>query len=120
MMVVKAASVIGDRRLLLIPSSYPALCLFGRGRPAPSPLADHHDFDLKALIKRVQAYGRELAEAGEWCRKYRVSRKDSDLHQVPLQPFHRQKQAAALAFQSLLGPLSWTIRACEAEQELPG
>lgn len=29
-----------------------------------------------------QAYGRELAEAGEWCRKYRASRKDSDLHQA--------------------------------------
>lgn len=29
-----------------------------------------------------QAYGRELAEAGEWCRKYSDSRKDSDLHQA--------------------------------------
>ncbi len=30
----------------------------------------------------MQAYGRELTEAGEWCRKYRISKKDSDLHQA--------------------------------------
>lgn len=30
----------------------------------------------------LQAYGRELAEAAEWCNKYRVSRKESDLHQA--------------------------------------
>ena len=29
-----------------------------------------------------QAYGRELAEAAEWCRKYESSRKESDLHQA--------------------------------------
>lgn len=34
------------------------------------------------MIMLLQAYGRELTEAGEWCRKYRVSRKDSDLHQA--------------------------------------
>jgi serine/threonine-protein kinase mTOR len=30
----------------------------------------------------VQAYGRELTEAHEWCQKYRVSRKEAELHQV--------------------------------------
>ena len=30
----------------------------------------------------MQAYGRELAEAAEWCRKYEGSRKESDLHQA--------------------------------------
>ena len=30
----------------------------------------------------LQAYGRELAEAAEWCRKYESSRKESDLHQA--------------------------------------
>ena len=30
----------------------------------------------------VQAYGRELAEAHEWCQKYRESRKEAELHQV--------------------------------------
>ena len=30
----------------------------------------------------VQAYGRELAEAHEWCQKYRQSRKEAELHQV--------------------------------------
>ena len=30
----------------------------------------------------VQAYGRELAEAHEWCQKYRASRKEAELHQA--------------------------------------
>ena len=30
----------------------------------------------------LQAYGRELSEAAEWCNKYRASRKESDLHQA--------------------------------------
>ena len=30
----------------------------------------------------VQAYGRELAEAYEWCNKYRTSRKEAELHQA--------------------------------------
>jgi serine/threonine-protein kinase mTOR len=30
----------------------------------------------------LQAYGRELAEAYDWCKRYKVSRKDSDLHQA--------------------------------------
>ena len=30
----------------------------------------------------VQAYGRELAEAYEWCQKYRSSRKEAELHQA--------------------------------------
>ena len=29
-----------------------------------------------------QAYGRELAEAYEWCQKYRSSRKEAELHQA--------------------------------------
>ena len=29
-----------------------------------------------------QAYGRELAEAYEWCQKYRASRKEAELHQA--------------------------------------
>jgi FKBP12-rapamycin binding domain len=37
---------------------------------------------LETAKSLCQAYGRELAEAGEWCRKYRASRKDSDLHQA--------------------------------------
>ena len=38
----------------------------------------HSRFCLGAL----QAYGHELEEAFEWCRRYRVSRKESDLHQA--------------------------------------
>ena len=30
----------------------------------------------------TQAYGRELAEAADWCKKYESSRKESDLHQA--------------------------------------
>ena len=30
----------------------------------------------------VQAYGHELEEAYEWCNKYRVSRKEAELHQA--------------------------------------
>jgi len=30
----------------------------------------------------VQAYGRELSEAYEWCNKYRHSRKEAELHQA--------------------------------------
>jgi len=30
----------------------------------------------------AQAYGRELAEAYEWCQKYRASRKEAELHQA--------------------------------------
>ena len=33
-------------------------------------------------VVNLQAYGRELAEAAEWCNKYRASRKESDLHQA--------------------------------------
>ena len=30
----------------------------------------------------VQAYGRELSEAYEWCQRYRQSRRDAELHQA--------------------------------------
>ena len=30
----------------------------------------------------MQAYGRELSEAYEWCNKYRHSRKEAELHQA--------------------------------------
>jgi FKBP12-rapamycin complex-associated protein len=30
----------------------------------------------------VQAYGRELDEAYEWCLKYKLSRKEAELHQA--------------------------------------
>jgi FKBP12-rapamycin complex-associated protein len=33
-------------------------------------------------IAFIQAYGRELQEAHEWCNKYRVSRKEAELHQA--------------------------------------
>ena len=35
-----------------------------------------------ALQPWHQAYGRELAEAYEWCQKYRSSRKEAELHQA--------------------------------------
>ena len=34
------------------------------------------------LLSFVQAYGRELSEAYEWCNKYRHSRKEAELHQA--------------------------------------
>ena len=34
------------------------------------------------MARRLQAYGRELAEAYEWCQKYRVSRREAELHQA--------------------------------------
>ena len=30
----------------------------------------------------AQAYGRELAEAYDWCQKYRASRREAELHQA--------------------------------------
>ena len=39
--------------------------------------------DLRQLVCCArQAYGRELAEAYEWCQKYRSSRKEAELHQA--------------------------------------
>ena len=40
----------------------------------------------------MQAYGRELKEAADWCRKYQGSRKDSDLHQAWDLYYHVFKQ----------------------------
>ena len=40
----------------------------------------------------MQAYGRELKEAADWCRKYQSSRKDSDLHQAWDLYYHVFKQ----------------------------
>jgi len=40
----------------------------------------------------TQAYGRELKEAADWCRKYQGTRKDSDLHQAWDLYYHVFKQ----------------------------
>lgn len=37
---------------------------------------------LRLATITAQAYGRELAEAYEWCQKYRVSRREAELHQA--------------------------------------
>ena len=51
----------------------------GRGSKISSPV-------LFSLLKSShfvgQAYGRELAEAYEWCQKYRESRREAELHQA--------------------------------------
>ncbi len=43
-------------------------------------------------VRLVQAYGRELKEAADWCRKYQGTRKDSDLHQAWDLYYHVFKQ----------------------------
>jgi phosphatidylinositol kinase/protein kinase (PI-3 family) len=47
---------------------------------------------LIGLVSAMQAYGRELKEAADWCRKYQGSRKDSDLHQAWDLYYHVFKQ----------------------------
>lgn len=39
-------------------------------------------FNKPLLLTLVQAYGRELNEAYDWCFKYRHSRKEAELHQA--------------------------------------
>eukprot|EP00891_Asterochloris_glomerata_P006787 jgi/Astpho2/6787/fgenesh1_pm.00103_%23_6_t len=75
-------------------------------------------------IAFVQAYGRELAEAAEWCNKYRVSRKESDLHQAWDLYYHVfkriNKQLPSLTVLELQYVAPALVRAQGLELAVPG
>ena len=75
-------------------------------------------------IAFVQAYGRELTEAHEWCNKYRVSRKDSELHQAWDLYYHVfkriNKQLPSLTTLQLQYVAPALVRAQNLELVVPG
>ena len=75
-------------------------------------------------IAFVQAYGRELTEAHEWCNKYRVSRKDSELHQAWDLYYHVfkriNKQLPSLTTLQLQYVAPALVRAQNLELAVPG
>ena len=63
----------------------PTYAYWHRRRNPLLPLPCHampHKLNAPMPVVPLQAYGRELSEAAEWCNKYRASRKESDLHQA--------------------------------------
>lgn len=72
----------------------------------------------------VQAYGRELGEAADWCRKYRTTRKDSDLHQAWDLYYHVfkriNKQLPQLTVLELQNVAPALVRAQGLELAVPG
>ena len=75
-------------------------------------------------IAFVQAYGRELQEAHEWCNKYRVSRKDSELHQAWDLYYHVfkriNKQLPSLSTLQLEYVAPALVKARDLELAVPG
>ena len=75
-------------------------------------------------IAFVQAYGRELQEAHEWCNKYRVSRKDSELHQAWDLYYHVfkriNKQLPSLSTLQLEYVAPALVKAQDLELAVPG
>ncbi|BDA44527.1 Serine/threonine-protein kinase TOR [Coccomyxa sp. Obi] len=75
-------------------------------------------------IAFVQAYGRELAEAYEWCQKYRVSRREAELHQAWDLYYHVfkriNKQLPSLTVLELQYVAPALVRAQGLELAVPG
>jgi FKBP12-rapamycin complex-associated protein len=72
----------------------------------------------------VQAYGRELAEAHEWCTRYRASRKEAELHQAWDLYYHVfkriNKQLPSLTSLDLQYVAPALVRATHLELAVPG
>jgi len=72
----------------------------------------------------VQAYGRELAEAHEWCTRYRASRKEAELHQAWDLYYHVfkriNKQLPSLTSLDLQYVAPALVRATRLELAVPG
>jgi FKBP12-rapamycin complex-associated protein len=75
-------------------------------------------------IAFVQAYGRELDEAHEWCLKYRASRKEAELHQAWDLYYHVfkriNKQLPSLTTLELQYVAPALVRATGLELAVPG